>query len=257
MLDTTLRYTMVTRDYEKTVAMKAADPMVQRESEYYLETIRDIKTIDEFLANDRIFNYAMEAMGLGDMTWAKGMMREALEGGVSEDDSFANMMTDERYADFVTAFNFEAYGETATSFDRAQQEIVDAYIQQSIETTEGEQNNGVRLALYFERKAPEINSAYDILADPALYEVVSIAIGMPDSLRGSDVDRQADYINERLDIASLKDPEVLEDFILKFTNLYDVTYNVTAAPTLQLFAGSGNGVSPDLLLQVNSLKLGG
>ncbi|OKL43104.1 DUF1217 domain-containing protein [Pseudovibrio exalbescens] len=257
MLDTALRYTMLTRDMGSTIKRTSEDPIVDRESQYYLENIRNIKTIDQFLEDDRIFTYAMKAKGLGDMAYAKGLMRDVLEQGIQDKDSYANRLNDKRYYEFAKAFNFEAYGGTATNFDRAQQEIVDSYILQTLEEQEGAQNEGVRLALYFQRKAPEINTAYDILADQALYAVVRTAIGMPESMVGTDVDRQADYIDQRLDLESLKDPEQLGEFLTKFTNLYDVQNNVSSAPTLSLFQNTGPGVNPDLLLQVNSLKFGG
>ena len=38
---------------------------------------------------------------------------------------------------------------------------------------------GVRLALYFQRKASGITSAYSILADPALLKVAQVALGLP------------------------------------------------------------------------------
>ncbi|MGO7932298.1 DUF1217 domain-containing protein, partial [Rhizobium ruizarguesonis] len=46
------------------------------------------------------------------------------------------------------------------------------YVQQTMETQEGESNDGVRLALYFSRKAPRITSIYSILGDKALYQVI-------------------------------------------------------------------------------------
>ena len=54
----------------------------------------------------------------------------------------------------------------------------------------GDTNPGVRLALYFQRKAGEITSAYDILADKALSEVFRTTFDLPD-FDGLDADRSA------------------------------------------------------------------
>jgi hypothetical protein len=110
----------------------------------------------------------MKAYGLGDMTYAKGFVRKVLEGGVTDGDSLANRLSDSRYKDFATAFNFARYGANATTFAAATTGATEAYIRQAMETKAGDQNDGVRLALYFARKAPSITSAYGILADKAL-----------------------------------------------------------------------------------------
>ena len=96
---------------------------MDRETKYYLENITKVKSIDEFVNNDRLFRYAMKAHGLEDMTYAKAFVIKALKEGVSDPDSFANKLTDKRYAEFVTSYNFEKYGELATSFNKAQHDV--------------------------------------------------------------------------------------------------------------------------------------
>ena len=53
------------------------------------------------------------------------------------------------------------------------------HIRQTLEEEAGAKNEGVRLALYFERKASGVKSAYGILADAALLKVVQTALGIP------------------------------------------------------------------------------
>ena len=112
-----------------------------------------MKSIDDFLADDRLFTYAMKAFGLGDMAYAKAFMRKVLEGGIDANESFANSLADKRYRDFAETFNFARYGEATTVFTRAGQGTVDNYVRQALEENAGAQNEGVRLALYFQRKA--------------------------------------------------------------------------------------------------------
>ena len=58
--------------------------MVDRETKYYLENISKVKTIDEFVKDDRLFRYAMKAHGLEDMAYAKAFMVKALKEGVAD-----------------------------------------------------------------------------------------------------------------------------------------------------------------------------
>ena len=94
MLTTTVSYRLLASDMTRSLARAAASPVVERESAYYLANIEKITSVDDFLADDRLYSFAMKAFGLGDMTYAKAFMRKALEGGISQSDSFANQIVD-------------------------------------------------------------------------------------------------------------------------------------------------------------------
>src|SRR5690606_17380894 len=113
-----------------------------------------------------------------------------LLGGVSEPDSPANKHRDPNVAKFVTAFNFAEFGEQTVSYVASQHKVTAQYSRQTLEEDAGLQNEGVRLALYFERKASSITSFYDVLADPALGEVVRTVLGLPASSAQADLDKQ-------------------------------------------------------------------
>lgn len=105
-------YTFYTKDINQTLSRKAADPVISRELQYYRDTIGSITTIDEFLANDRVFAYAMKAYGLEEMTYAKAFIRKVLESDLTDTGSFANLLTDTRYKTLAAAYDF---GNTKTS----------------------------------------------------------------------------------------------------------------------------------------------
>lgn len=259
MLTTTASYRLLASDLTKSLDRAASAPAVQKASAYYLDKIPTITSIEDFLADDRVFSYAMKAFGLADMTYAKAFMRKALEGGIDDSASFANKLSDKRYRDFVETFNFARYGATATVFTRTGQGTVDRYVQQTLEESAGAQNQGVRLALYFQRNAASIESAYEILADPALLKVVQTALSIPVETGALDIDRQAALIRERLDIEDLKDPEKVDALLTRFTSLWELQNPTSvASPSLILISGPVEaGIGADLLLSLQNLKLGG
>lgn len=368
VISTNMSYQLIVRDLDRSMQRVESQPMVQRETEYFRENIGKVATIDDFLADTRLFNYAMKAHGLQDMSYAKGLMRKALEEGIAEPDSFANRLTDKRYADFVRSFNFAQHGASAatynaatdgtssrfveraletgmpteliaenmtyfqdrirditspeelvadqrlmavvlfayeiedyvnrpdqlvealsggvkdrdspaktmddgklldfvTAFDfarlgaatttqTAERASVEKYMRQTLEEDAGMQNEGVRLALYFERKAGTITSAFQILSDPALAQVVRTALGLPDSIAASDIDRQAALLESRIDFDSFSDPDELAKFINRFTTMWEVSNGASGAnsPLLQLFQPTQAGISPDLLLTIAQTK---
>lgn len=258
MLNTSASYQLVAKDLTKTLDRIQKDPSVQREVKYYLDNISSKKTIKEFLADDRLFRFAMKAFGLSDMTYAKAFMKKALEEGVDTSGAFANKLADGRYRDFVAAINFERYGETATIFDTAQKGVVDRYLRQTLEESAGKDNEGVRLALYFQRKAKDIDNYYEVLADPALSKVVRTALSLPESFARVDIDKQVQVMEGKFDLADLKDPAKLAKFINRFTSLWELgnpTQNTTATAATSLIGRSAEfSVSSSLLLQIQSMR---
>ena len=258
MLSTYTSYQLIARDMQKSLARTASDPVIARETEYYLKNIESVKSVDDLLNNRRLYNYAMKASGLEDMIYAKAFMRKVLVEGIDSKDSFANRLTDERFKEFAKVFNFARYGSTTTRSEGVKKGVVDNYIRQSLELSAGEEDQGVRLALYFERKASGIKGPFDILADPALSQVVRTALGIPEEVAGANVDAQAAMIERRLDISSLNDPKELQRFIKRFTTLWDAKNNAASSPVLTLFSGASasSGMSADLLVSLQRIKRG-
>lgn len=254
MLSTSLNFRLISADLGKSIERTSTQPMVAREADYYLKTIGEIKSVDDFIKNDRVFRFAMKAFGLEEMSYAKAFMKKMLTEGVESSSAMANKLSDKRYGEFVKAFNFDRYGELATTFATARAETVDRYVRQTLEEQAGEQNEGVRLALYFQRKAPELTSAYGIMADPALLKVVQTVLGLPVGQQ-TDVDATAKLIEARVDMADLQSPEKVRKLLQRFTAIWDVSSGVAAAPITMLFsAPPGGGMSFDLLYSLQTLK---
>ncbi|WP_011579649.1 MULTISPECIES: DUF1217 domain-containing protein [Chelativorans] len=257
MINTYTSYQLIVRDIERSIDRVEQQPMVSRETAYYQENIGKVKSIEEFVADDRLFRYAMKAHGLEDMAYAKALMVKALEGGIDDEDSFVNKLTDKRYKDFVDTFNFARYGEKTTTFHSSTTGTVEKYLRQTLEEDAGNQNEGVRLALYFQRKAGSLKSYYEILADPALSQVVRTALGFPDALAQADIDKQAEMIKERLDLEELNDPEKLEEFLQRFTTLWEID-NPSFSPQSSIAALFSQpaefGISTDILLTIAQMR---
>jgi hypothetical protein len=259
MLSTVASYKLLTQNMEKSLARVRAAPEVDRETDYYMATIGKIKTIGDFLANDRVFAYAMKAFGLKDMIYAKAFVKKVLTDGIDSANSFTNQLTDPRFKELATAFNFKSLGTTTTIFERTQKGVVDKYLQVQLEEQAGSTNEGVRLALYFRRKAPDITTAYSILGDSALYKVAQVALGLSPSSNANNLDMQAEIIKNKIDLEHLDDPAVLNKFLTRFTTLWEVKNGTAAAtaPALTIFQGVQSLTSMETLTKIQSLRFKG
>ena len=261
MTSTLASYGLITRDLAASLARTASDPVNARETRYFQDNIGSVTSIDEFLGNQRLYTYAMKAYGLEDVTYAKALMRKVLTEGVDSATSLANRLTDDRYTAFATAFDFKRYGAATTSDAKLQTQTVDAYLRQSLEGDAGDADTGVRLALYFARKAPGLTSAYGILGDAALTQVANTVLGLPatsGAATSGALERRAAAITAKIDIASFKDPVKLDAFVKRFSAIWDARNNAADAPVLGLFnaADTSDGLSADMLLSLQQIRFG-
>ncbi len=231
-------------------------PVLKAQTQAFLAGIAKVTSIDQFLADDELYTYAMKAWELTDKLGDKAFVRKLLEGGTADRDSFANQQTDKRYAAFAAAFDFAGLGERATTYIPAQHGTVDKYLRQTLEENAGAQNEGVRLALYFQRKAPTLTSVYQILADPALAKVARTALGLPDAVAGADIDKQAKLLSARIDLDKLKDPQALGKFLARFTAMWEASGGATTKPlTAILFSQPAElNISTDALIALSQLR---
>lgn len=230
---------------------------IAAETAYYQANVSKLESIDDLMADRRLLNFALSSYGLDPTTETPARIRQMLEGGVSDPQSPANKLTDKSYAGFVTAFNFAEYGERATTITPAQMPAVDKFMRQTLEEDAGKRNEGVRLALYFERKASGISNFYQVLADPALAKVVRTALSLPESFASADIDRQVKFFEEKLNIEDFSEPEALDKFLTRFTSLWEIgnPSSSTQAATSILFSKPVEyGISTNLLFSIQSMR---
>ena len=214
-------YMLIARDAAKATRQIARQPQIAREVDYYLTKIGSVKSAEEFVADRRLLSVALSAFGLGDMVYAKAFVKKLLAEGTADPGAFANRLADQRYLDFAKTFDFKQFGPATTAFSAAQKGIADRYVRQNLESQAGAANEGVRLALYFTRKAPEVQNAVGILADKAMTQVVKTMLGLPESFSLYSIDKQIAILERRLDIDDFKKPERLQKHVERFAALWD------------------------------------
>lgn len=245
-----------------TGAKAAQDASISAETEYYAGAIIKIKTADQWAADTRLTGYVLRAFGLTDAKLSASDLTKILTSDLADPQSFANKTNNQSIRELAAAFNFDAQGLSRRIPERAAQTSGAAfatsenYVRQTLETDAGADNPGVRLALYFARKAPEITGPYSILADKALAEVVRTALQIPDAAARADLDVLARTIERRLNVADLKDPAKLDRFLKRFTALYDLA-NPSSGSTVNAASailGTGGGISQGLLAGMQRIR---
>ena len=235
-----------------------SDPTVKREVDYFKANIKNVTTSKQFVNDNRLFTFAMTAFGLKDMAYAKSFMQKIIDGGVSDARSLANSLTDSRFKAFVKSFDFGDLGVIATSFDANNNAVVTNYIAQTMEDKVGQSNSATQLALYFQRQAPNITNAYQILGDKALFQFVQTAYNIPtfSGQTSAAVAAEAALVGRKINIADLRDPVKVQQIMTRFAAMSDaITGDASASsPALTVLTSysSGSSISDKVVQSIQS-----
>ncbi|MEL7343520.1 MAG: DUF1217 domain-containing protein [Pseudomonadota bacterium] len=191
-----------TRDAQQAAFDKSS--IVERETAYFAENIGSVTSAEDLVSDRRLFAVALGAFGLGDDISNTFFVRKVLEEGTIDPESFANKLSDKRYADMSEAFGFDVSPPNTVLSDFADK-VITSYKTREFEVAVGEQDTTLRLAMGFEREfATLVDKAttddavwFGILASTSLRTVFEGAFGLPEGFGAIDIDRQAEVLKER------------------------------------------------------------
>ena len=264
VLDIAKDYVVAALKQASTQQQKAVRAQAQKDATAYQEAIPGIDSVSDLLANRKMIDFVLVAKGLDPKKVSTEFLKKIFASDLNNPKSFVNTQSDSRFAEIVSSFNFDSKGNVARLSMMGPQtrdqlrETQTNYLQQSLEQQQGETNPGVRLALYFKRKAGEISSAYDILADKALSEVFRTTFNLPDSMAAMPIDQQAKFVDKFMKIKDLSDPAKVTKLLDRFSAMYDVKNSQSTgqsqSPLLNLFQGSSSGISDATYLAIAKLR---
>ncbi|NKJ37084.1 DUF1217 domain-containing protein [Rhizobium sp. SG570] len=231
---------------------------------YFATNIVNVTSVTGLLADSKLTNFILTANGIDPKTVDTATLKKAFASDPSDSKSFINTADGAKFKSIVEAFNFDTSGNlTDSKLGTAQNggalaQTNDLYLHQTLEDQEGQTNAGVRLALYFQRKAPSINSIYDIMGDTALYQVITTTYSLPSSISSMDVTTQANMLSKFVNVSDLQDPDKVNKLLQRFSAMYDLENNTASStsPALSILtsSSSGVGISADTLLSIAQLS---
>lgn len=228
----------------------------------FSKSIAKVDTVDELLADKKLTEFILVANNIDPKTVDKATLKKAFTADPEDAKGFLNTPAGAKFKAMVNVFNFDAKGNLTNAKigpgqnKGARLATDDLFLHQTLETQQGASNDGVRLALYFQRKAPQINSVYDIMSDPALYNVIKTTYSLPASMSNMDVSRQAKMLEKLFPIKDLHDAGKVDNLLKRFSAVYDAANGAnTASPVSAILnRGSGVGMSADLMLSIAQLR---
>lgn len=209
------------------------DPILERDNEYFMENIGNVKTAEDLVSDYRLLEVALNAFGLASEIDSKAMIQKVLEDGSEADDALANKLGDDRWIDFTDAFKFGPGLAPVTGLTYKMQEIADKNVVQSFEDAVGAQDVSMQIALYAERELVDLVTFDDegeelsitgqwlnIIGQPQLQSMMQTTLGLPSDLALLDIDQQVDIMQDAAkkrfgsdDLKMFSDPEEMKTLI--------------------------------------------
>ncbi|SIP98437.1 Protein of unknown function [Rhizobium sp. RU35A] len=229
------------------------------EVKYYSTKMMTMQSPSEFINDSRLVKVLLTAYDIDPSSVSKDFLKQVFSSDLNDPKSFVNTQKNTAWAEILGTFNFDTKGKLAerpATGIQSQGKVLETehkYTRQTLEEEQGESNNGVRLALYFERMSHSITSAYDILGDTALLEFFRVTYQLPENFSNLDVDKQAALVKKYMKLEDLKDPSKVAKMVNKFTVMYDVQNSDASSSALSILTGNGNtvGISADLLYSLS------
>jgi hypothetical protein len=238
MISTYLSYNLVAKDLKAEMNRVSEQTLVSREAAYFKANIGKVRSAEEFVDDYRLYSFAMKAHGLEDMIYAEAFMLKVLESDLSDNDSYANRLTDSRYREFAAAFQFETGSKVPMSAGQIDEAIglYDESIANLDDQISAESN-------YYKAIAGSIENVDQFLANPRLFDYMAQSYGLDAStvdrtfLRGilaSDPDDPGSFLNTELianraaaDAVLASAQPVLNDIAARQSELDDKAYMVS------------------------------
>ena len=229
MSTTTATYLSIENNLARYQKMVSSETSVKTATAYYAANIGKVTSIKDLVSDYRLLSYALTAYGLGDQVNNKALVTKVLQGGVTNSDgttntkALANTLANANWAKFAAAFDFVGKGTDSVTSSTAVSTTESAYTEQKLETQQGKKDVGVQLALYFQRVAPTVKSAYNILGDKNLLNAFQTIYGVTLNTYGN-IDANAAIIDRTMSIKDLQDPAKVKQLTTRFTAQYSRLY---------------------------------
>ena len=124
---------------------------IQADTRYFAERFNAIERAEDITGDRRLLRVVLGAYGLADDVDNRFFIRKVMEEGVVSSSALANKLSDRRYRNLASDFDFSTIPPKHLVQTGLAQKIIDAFRTQSFEQKIGIRDRDMRLALGFSR----------------------------------------------------------------------------------------------------------
>ncbi|MEF2071231.1 DUF1217 domain-containing protein [Consotaella aegiceratis] len=184
------------------------------ETNHFKKTFAATTTVDDFLADQRIYEVALKAYGIDPTYLSKSYVRSALTADRSDEAAYRSGVANQKFLDLAKALAFDEDGTATLTDDALDAQIEETIYQYNEKTGNGDSAQALQYKTdYFKAHIDAINDVTALAADSKLTQYVLTAFGLDPDLESvktmqlaltSDLDDPKSYVN-RMSEASTSD----------------------------------------------------
>ena len=212
-------YRFLERTYDRQLELFNKSPDVQRDIDYFLENAGNVISALDITSDPPLLRVVLGAYGLEEDINKQAFVRKVIAEGTIDPDAFSNRLVESAYREMSEAVGIGNFGSRLNLAD-VRQDFVERYRVRQFEVAAGEVDVDLRLALNFERRAPELIADVTtdrtgwlrLLGSPPIRQVIESAFNLPAEFAQVDLDQQVEEIQDRaLSLLGTKSPSALSD----------------------------------------------
>ncbi|GLQ21426.1 DUF1217 domain-containing protein [Algimonas porphyrae] len=203
-----------TRERQQATFESSTD--IQRNVDGMREKLTQPFTLDELMGDRQLLRPVLQSFGLQDEIDKGAFIRRIISDGPDDPQGFARRLNNTDFIELSRTFEADPDGLIRLS-DTEVDNLIQAYQDEAFEVAVGEQEPTLRLALNFEQEIGDLarDAASDrsfwfkVIGSAPLMEVFQAAFILPDGFANLDVDKQADYLQNRAEQQIGSDPRAI------------------------------------------------
>lgn len=197
-------FSIFVQNENQQVAKFAQEASVQQAVSYFKSHITQITSVQQLTQDPQLLNFVLTAFGLQADDNSPALIAGVLKSNLSQSNSLANELADPRFQQLAQEFNVATFGASNFSNSNVIADVVNKYLTNAYEISLDNTNPALRDAAYFLRNVGSITSAYNILADPVLRNVVLTATGLPQTIANLPIQDEAHLIDSKINLKALE-----------------------------------------------------
>ena len=193
-------------DQTTAVAKEATQPLVSQAIAAFTKAVAGSKTIQSALANPNVQKVLLTANGLSNYIGDTALVQKVLMSDPTDPTSLVNKMNDPTLLATTQTYNFGKNGLAELQNPKVIAALTNGYAEVEWRTSLDNATPGLANALTFLSTASTIKSITDVFASVTNFDVITTALGIPQSIVNQPLAAQKLAVNSRLDYAKMQDP---------------------------------------------------
>jgi hypothetical protein len=217
--------TLAQREHDTGVAAEAKQPQIAAAVRDFTAAIAKAPDIKTALANPAVQKVLLTANGLSSFIGQTALVQKLLLSDPSDPTSLVNKFGNSTWLSTAQTYNLAKNGLAELKDPQVTSALTNGYAEVMWRKGLDQATPGLSNALAFLSQASSITSVLDVLTNDTNFEVITAALGLPQSIVFLDEAGQKNAISSHLDISKLQD----RHYVTSLTDQYLVTMQAKKA----------------------------